>query len=62
MVENPVLEEIEESSETLDERSAREGDRERSALRARWAGHTYQLVLLAFIYERWRRRTHAPIR
>ena len=31
MVENPVLEEIEESSETLEERSAREGDRERSA-------------------------------
>jgi len=31
MVENPVLEEIEESSETLDERSAREGERERSA-------------------------------
>ena len=31
MVENPVLEEIEESNETLDERSAREGDRERSA-------------------------------
>ena len=31
MVENPVLEEIEESSETMDERSAREGDRERSA-------------------------------
>jgi RNA polymerase sigma-54 factor len=30
MVENPVLEEIEESSETLDERAAREGDRERS--------------------------------
>lgn len=31
MVENPVLEEIEESSETFDERTAREGDRERSA-------------------------------
>ena len=31
MVENPVLEEIEESSETMDERSGREGDRERSA-------------------------------
>jgi len=31
MVENPVLEEIEESNETLDERSAKEGDRERSA-------------------------------
>jgi len=30
MIENPVLEEIEESSETLDERSGREGDRERS--------------------------------
>jgi RNA polymerase sigma-54 factor len=31
LVENPVLEELEESSETLDERSAKEGDRERSA-------------------------------
>ncbi len=31
MVENPVLEEIEEAAETLDERSGREGDRERSA-------------------------------
>jgi RNA polymerase sigma-54 factor len=31
MVENPVLEEIDESNETLDQRSAREGDRERSA-------------------------------
>ena len=31
MVEIPVLEEIEESAETLDERSGREGDRERSA-------------------------------
>src|ERR1700733_11998380 len=31
MVENPVLEEIEESSETLDERAGKEGDRERSA-------------------------------
>jgi len=31
MVENPVLEEIEESTETIDERAAREGDRERSA-------------------------------
>jgi len=31
MVENPVLEEIEEANETLDERSGREGDRERSA-------------------------------
>ena len=31
LVENPVLEEIDESSETLEERSAREGDRERSA-------------------------------
>jgi RNA polymerase sigma-54 factor len=31
LVENPVLEEIEESSETFDERTAREGDRERSA-------------------------------
>jgi RNA polymerase sigma-54 factor len=30
MIENPVLEEIEESSETLDERSGKEGDRERS--------------------------------
>ena len=31
LVENPVLEEIEESLETLDERSGKEGDRERSA-------------------------------
>jgi RNA polymerase sigma-54 factor len=31
LVENPVLEEIDESTETLDERSGREGDRERSA-------------------------------
>ncbi|MGA8939053.1 MAG: RNA polymerase factor sigma-54 [Acidobacteriaceae bacterium] len=31
LVANPVLEEIDESTETLDERSAREGDRERSA-------------------------------
>ncbi len=31
LVENPVLEEIEEAAETLDQRSAREGDRERSA-------------------------------
>jgi RNA polymerase sigma-54 factor len=31
MVENPVLEEIEESTETIDERAGREGDRERSA-------------------------------
>lgn len=30
MVENPVLEEIEESSETMDERAGKEGDRERS--------------------------------
>ena len=30
MIENPVLEEIEESSETLDERAGKEGDRERS--------------------------------
>jgi RNA polymerase sigma-54 factor len=30
MIENPVLEEIEESSETIDERAAKEGDRERS--------------------------------
>jgi len=34
LVENPVLEEIEEASETLAERSAREGDRERSAEQA----------------------------
>ncbi len=31
LVENPVLEELEESAETMEERSAREGDRERSA-------------------------------
>jgi RNA polymerase sigma-54 factor len=31
LVENPVLEEIEESAETLDERSGKEGDMERSA-------------------------------
>ena len=31
MIENPVLEEIEESSETIDERAGKEGDRERSA-------------------------------
>jgi RNA polymerase sigma-54 factor len=31
LVENPVLEELEESAETIDDRSAREGDRERSA-------------------------------
>jgi RNA polymerase sigma-54 factor len=30
MIENPVLEEIEESSETIDERAGKEGDRERS--------------------------------
>ena len=30
LVENPVLEEVDESTETLDERAAREGDRERS--------------------------------
>ncbi len=34
LVENPVLEEIEEASETFDERSAREGDRELSAEQA----------------------------
>ncbi len=34
LVENPVLEEIEEASETLGERSAREGDRELSAEQA----------------------------
>jgi RNA polymerase sigma-54 factor len=34
LVENPVLEEIEAASETLDERSAREGDRELSAEQA----------------------------
>lgn len=31
LIENPVLEEIDESNETLDERSGKEGDRERSA-------------------------------
>jgi RNA polymerase sigma-54 factor len=31
LVENPVLEEIEEAAETIEERSGREGDRERSA-------------------------------
>jgi RNA polymerase sigma-54 factor len=31
LVENPVLEEIEESMETLDERAGKEGDRERTA-------------------------------
>ena len=31
LVENPVLEEIEDSAESLDERSGKEGDRERSA-------------------------------
>ncbi|HVG27581.1 MAG TPA: RNA polymerase factor sigma-54, partial [Acidobacteriaceae bacterium] len=31
LVENPVLEEIDESTETMEERAAREGDRERSA-------------------------------
>ena len=31
LVENPVLEEVDESTETLDERAAREGERERSA-------------------------------
>jgi RNA polymerase sigma-54 factor len=31
LVENPVLEEIDESTETMDERAAREGERERSA-------------------------------
>ena len=31
MVENPVLEELEESASTLDERAGIEGDRERSA-------------------------------
>jgi RNA polymerase sigma-54 factor len=31
MVENPVLEEVEESAVTIEERSAREGERERSA-------------------------------
>ncbi len=31
MIENPILEEIEDSAETLEERSAREGDRDRSA-------------------------------
>ncbi len=31
LVENPVLEEIEEAQETLEQRSAREGERERSA-------------------------------
>ncbi len=31
LVENPVLEEIEDGQETLDERTGREGDRERSA-------------------------------
>jgi len=31
LVENPVLEEIDESTETIDERAAREGERERSA-------------------------------
>src|SRR5882757_7323040 len=31
LIENPILEEIDESSESLDERSGKEGDRERSA-------------------------------
>src|SRR5271168_4827268 len=31
LVENPVLEELEDSVESLEERSGREGDRERSA-------------------------------
>jgi RNA polymerase sigma-54 factor len=31
MVENPILEEIDEANETLDERAGKEGDRERSA-------------------------------
>ena len=31
LVENPVLEEIDQAGETLDERSSREGDRERTA-------------------------------
>src|SRR5437879_8090798 len=31
MVENPVLEEVEETATTLDERAGQEGDRERSA-------------------------------
>jgi len=31
LIENPVLEEIDESTDTLDERSGKEGDRERSA-------------------------------
>ena len=35
LVENPVLEEVEESTETMDQRSAREGDRERSAEQTR---------------------------
>ena len=38
LVANPVLEEIDESNETLDERSGKEGDRERSA--AEVAGET----------------------
>jgi RNA polymerase sigma-54 factor len=38
LVENPVLEEIDESVETWEERSAREGDRERSAEESLLAG------------------------
>jgi RNA polymerase sigma-54 factor len=39
LVENPVLEEAEEFSETIEERSAREGDRERSAEQAADEAH-----------------------
>jgi RNA polymerase sigma-54 factor len=39
LVENPVLEEVDEASETLEERSAREGDRERSVEQASDEAH-----------------------
>jgi RNA polymerase sigma-54 factor len=42
LVENPVLEEIDESVETWEERSAREGDRERSAEDTLLAGEAKQ--------------------
>jgi RNA polymerase sigma-54 factor len=42
LVENPVLEEIDESVETWEERSAREGDRERSAEETLLAGEAKQ--------------------
>jgi DNA-directed RNA polymerase specialized sigma54-like protein len=46
LVENPVLEEIDESSLTLDERSQQEGDRERSAETRSTLAATFRTILI----------------